>query len=361
MDYPAFEQKAIEHSVRLVQDLLPRFIRKKQKTEWEKKTILEFLMKHFYVLFYSFFSYGIAKVKERLPYSCDSTFDPHRPYKQGAYDNPYRPSEVIIPPYLPDSPEMREDIADYYNEVTRFDTHVGAVLNLLREEKELTNTLIIVMTDNGRPFAQCKTRVNTQGIKSPFIVFYPHIVRKGGVTSSLASAVDIAPTLLEIADAKRSPGLQGISLLPILNNPDTEVREFAFAEHNWHAFKAYERAVITKEFIYIKNWLPHLSNPVVGDAMRTPAYLQMLADFEKGRLGEIYQDCFIAPRSEEELYSLAKDIHCLNNIAHKRTMKEELSRLRLVLKVWQESVGDVFPGEENIKQDDGRFARPLGR
>jgi len=58
---------------------------------------------------------------------------------------------------------------------------------------------------------------------------------------------------------------------------------------------------------------------------------------------------------------LAKDIHCLNNIAHKRTMKEELSRLRLVLKVWQESVGDVFPGEENIKQDDGRFARPLGR
>lgn len=69
--------------------------------------------------------------------------------------------------------------------------------------------------------------MNTQGIKSPFIVFYPHIVRKGGVTSSLASAVDIAPTLLEIADAKRSPGLQGISLLPILNNPDTEVREFA--------------------------------------------------------------------------------------------------------------------------------------
>lgn len=81
----------------------------------------------------------------------------------------------------------------------------------------------------------------------------------------------------------------------------------------------------------------------------------------KRKAGEIYQDCFIAPRSEEELYSLAKDIHCLNNIAHKRTMKEELSRLRLVLKVWQESVGDVFPGEENIKQDDGRFARPLGR
>ena len=95
--------------------------------------------------------------------------------------------------------------------------------------------------------------------------------------------------------------------------------------------------------------------------MRTPAYAQMLKDFEEGKLAEIYQDCFIAPRPEEELYILRKDIHCLHNIAHKRSMKKELSRLRLVLKVWQESVGDIFPGEERLKQDDGRFARPLGR
>ena len=290
-----------------------------------------------------------------------ASLDPHRPYKQGTYDAPYNPSEVVVPPYLPDSPDMREDIGDYYNEVTRFDSHIGEVIHQLRANKELDNTIIIVMTDNGRPFAQCKTRVNAQGIKSPFIVYYPKIVQKGGITSSLASAVDIAPTLLELAGVKRSPGLQGISLLPILNNPDAEVREFAFAEHNWHAFKAYERAVITKKYIYIKNWLPHLSNPVVGDAMRTPAYAQMLKDFEEGKLAEIYQDCFIAPRPEEELYILRKDIHCLHNIAHKRSMKNELSRLRFVLKVWQESVGDIFPGEEKLKQDDGRFARPLGR
>lgn len=290
-----------------------------------------------------------------------ASLDPHRPYKQGAYDAPYNSSEVIVPPYLPDSPKMREDIADYYNEVTRFDKHIGEVINLLREKNELDNTIIIVMTDNGRPFAQCKTRVNVQGIKSPFIVYYPRLVRIGGVTASLASAVDIAPTILELANVKRLPGLQGISLLPILNNPDAEIREFAFAEHNWHAFKAYERAVITKEFIYIRNWLPHLSNPVVGDAMRTPAYVQMLEEFEKGKLAKKYQDCFIAPRSEEELYAMAKDIHCLNNIANKRSMKKNLSRLRFVLEVWQESVGDIFPGEENLKQDDGRFARPLGR
>lgn len=290
-----------------------------------------------------------------------ASHDPHRPYKQGTYDSPYLPSDVIVPPYLPDSPDMREDIADYYNEVSRFDKHIGEVLDLLRKENELDNTLIIVMSDNGSPFPQCKTRVNMQGIKSPFIVYYPEMLSKGSVTESLASAVDIAPTLLEIAGANHSIGLQGISLLPILKNPLAEVREFAFAEHNWHAFKAYERAVITKEFIYIRNWLPHLSNPVVGDAMNTPAYAQMLEDFERGILAKVYQDCFIAPRPEEELYAIKKDVHCLKNIAGKRSMKGTLARLRLVQKVWQESVGEVFPGEENLKQDDGRFSRPLGK
>lgn len=290
-----------------------------------------------------------------------ASLDPHRPYKQGISSVSYDPSEVIVPPYLPDSPEMREDIADYYDEVTRFDTHIGEILNLLHEENELDNTIIIVMTDNGRPFPQCKTRVNVQGIKSPFIVYYPRMVREGGVTASLASAVDIAPTLLEIAGVKRLSGLQGISLLPILKDTDVEVRKYAFAEHNWHAFKAYERAVITKDFIYIKNWLPHLSNPVVGDAMNTPAYAMMLNDFEKGRLEARYRDCFVAPRPEEELYVITNDIHCMNNVACKRSMKKELSRLRLALKAWQESIGDVFPGEEKLKSDDKRFLRPLNR
>lgn len=290
-----------------------------------------------------------------------ASLDPHRPYKQGTYEKTYEPSEVVIPPYLPDSPEMREDMADYYDEVTRFDTHIGEVLEVLREEKELDNTIIIVMTDNGRPFAQCKTRVNVQGVKSPFIVFHPNLVQKGSATKSLASAVDIAPTLLEIAGVRLSPGLQGISLLPILKNKDIEVRKYAFAEHNWHAFKAYERAVITKDLLYIKNWLPHLSNPVVGDAMRTSAYALMLEDFEKGKLAEVYQDCFIAPRSGEELYEIKKDIHCLKNVAGKKNMQEDLSRLRLILEIWQESVGDIFPGEELLKRDDGRFSRPLGK
>ena len=74
-----------------------------------------------------------------------------------------------------------------------------------------------------------------------------------------------------------------------------------------------------------------------------------------------YQDCFVAPRPKEELFEIKKDIHCLKNVASKRKSRKKLEQLRLVLRTWQESVGDVFPGEFNLKQDDGRFERPLGR
>ena len=62
-----------------------------------------------------------------------------------------------------------------------------------------------------------------------------------------------------------------------------------------------------------------------------------------------------------ELFEIKKDIHCLKNVASKRKSRKKLEQLRLVLRTWQESVGDVFPGEFNLKQDDGRFERPLGR
>lgn len=280
-----------------------------------------------------------------------ASIDPHRPYKQGHFEHPYHPDQVVVPPYLQDSPEMREELADYYDEIGRFDDHIGQVLNLLREEGTLENTLIIVMTDNGRPFPQCKTRVNVQGLKSPFIVYCPSLIKRGSVTKSLASAVDIAPTLLEVAGVKRSPGLQGISLLPILGNPSAEIRKYAFAEHNWHVFRAYERSVIMENYVYIKNWLPHLPNPSVGETMRMPAYKKMLDSYLKGELPQVQQDCFIAPRPAEELYKIPDDIHCVNNLIGEKEKKAIVEEMRLVLDVWQQSIGDSYPGEKKLKGD----------
>jgi arylsulfatase A-like enzyme len=280
-----------------------------------------------------------------------AAIDPHRDYKQGVFTNPHNPNDVIVPPYIPDIPGVREDLADYYDEVSRFDEHIGMVLKALEEKKILDNTIIIVMTDNGRPFMQCKTRVNNQGLKSPFIVRYPPLIKPGTVTNSLASAVDLAPTLLELGGAKKAKVMQGFSLVPVLKSPDAEIRKYAFGEHNWHVFQAFERAVITKEYLYTKNWLYENSIPPVNETIAMPVYQEIYQMWKNGELKKQYTDCFISPRPTEELFDIRNDIHCMNNLSKKKNKKEMKEKLESILDVWQQSTGDVFPGKENIPQD----------
>lgn len=280
-----------------------------------------------------------------------ASIDPHRPFKQGDYANPQDPAKVIVPPYIPDIPEIREELADYYNEISRFDEHVGRVVEKLRADNELENTIILILSDNGRPFFQSKTRVNVQGLKSAFIVYYPPMVKAGTQTDGIASAVDIAPTVLEIAGIKKPHGMQGISMVQMLKNNEVEVRQFAFGEHNWHVYKAFERVVISKDYLYIKNWLPELSNPPVNETLRMPAYKKVYEMWQKGELKKEFTDCFIAPRPYQELFDVKNDIHCMKNIAGLKLKKKILDKMNLALEVWQESTGDVFPGSDKLKQD----------
>lgn len=277
--------------------------------------------------------------------------DPHRPYNRDDFDQKYSPDDVVVPPYLQDSPEMRDELADYYNEITRFDDHIGLTLDILKEQNVLDNTIIIVMTDNGRPFPQCKTRMNAQGLKSPFIVYYPDVISSATESNSLASAVDIAPTILDVCGVDKSSAMQGFSMMPIFRDPKAVVRKYAFAEHNWHVLKAFERCVITNEYIYCYNWLPELNNPAVAETFVMPAYKRMIADFENGVLEEQYQDCFISPRSPKELFNTNDDIHCMSNLAYKRRYRDVVNELDIALRSWQESIGDFFPGIDKIKQD----------
>src|SRR5690606_33134766 len=129
----------------------------------------------------------------------------------------------------------------YYDEITRLDGVVGDVVAELDRQRQTEQTLIVFMSDNGRPFPRCKTTVYTCGVKTPFIVKWPGQVRPG-TTDSLISAIDLAPTLLELAGAEQGTTFQGNSFAPVLKDPSASVREHAFAEHNWHDFEDFQRA-----------------------------------------------------------------------------------------------------------------------
>ena len=81
-----------------------------------------------------------------------ATTDPHRPYQKGTIDRPHADDDVMVPPFLPDVSATRGDLAMYYDEIGRLDDYVGRVMKLLEEQGVADDTLVLFMSDNGRPF-----------------------------------------------------------------------------------------------------------------------------------------------------------------------------------------------------------------
>ena len=288
-----------------------------------------------------------------------AAIDPHRPYKRGpgTAERRHTAADVVVPPYLPDVPEVREDLALYYDEIARLDDHVGQVLAELDAQGRTADTVVLFMADNGRPFPRCKTTLYDSGIRTPLIVRYPGHVKPGSVTTSLVSAVDLAPTVVALAGARAPDTFQGQSFVDVLTNPAASAREFAFAEHNWHDYRAFERGVRSARYTYIRNWLPELTQSPPADAVNSPTFAAMRALRDRGNLTEAQAACFAAPRATEELYDIEADPHAIRNLASDAEHAKALAQMREALNQWSSETKDVFAAER-ISPD--RFDRETG-
>jgi len=271
-----------------------------------------------------------------------AAMDPHRPYKAGIISDPNKPEDVIVPLFLPDNDSTRKDMAMYYDEITRLDSYLGEVMEELKRQGVDENTLVIYMTDNGRPFPRCKTRMYDSGIKTPFIVRWPEKIKKGR-TDAMVSSIDIAPTFCELAGAGLSETFQGKSFVPVLEDPSAETRQYIAAEHNWHDYKSYERAVRTKEYLYIRNIFPENNATPPADAVRSITYQEMIRLYREGKLDEWQTDCFIEPREKDELYDVINDPYQLNNLATNPDYSEQLAEMSKLLDTWIVEFDDKIP------------------
>src|SRR5690606_31498349 len=138
---------------------------------------------------------------------------------------------------------------------------------------------------------------------------------RGAVSESLLSTIDIAPTLLKLADVDIGESFQGVSFSGIFNQPDLEVREYVFAEHNWHDYEALERMVRTPDFLYVVNMRPGLANQGPADAVGSPSFIELAEAKNAGVLTAAQADVFVTPRPREELYDYRSDPDQLINIA----------------------------------------------
>jgi len=197
-----------------------------------------------------------------------AAIDPHRPYQPNTIPNPHKPSDVTVPPFLPDNDSTRKDMAMFYDEISRLDSYVGKVISILKNQGVERNTVVIFMSDNGMPFPRAKNRLYDSGIKMPFIVKWPDVVQAGTKTGSLVSSIDIAATICELAGQKIPGSVQGVSFAAVLKNPRKTTRNEIFAEHNWHDYQAFERAVRDNDFLYIRNAFPSFNASPPADVVR---------------------------------------------------------------------------------------------
>jgi N-sulfoglucosamine sulfohydrolase len=284
-----------------------------------------------------------ARPKDKPFFLWLAAIDPHRGYDENIIEKPTKLEDVIVPPYFPDTPEVRKDLALYYDEIIRLDKYVGLVLDELDAQKVADNTLVLFISDNGRPFPRDKTTLFDSGIRTPWLLRWPKIVRPGSVNEDLVSSIDIAPTFLELAGLKPVPSFAGTSFLPMLEKPPRAIRPYAFAEKNWHDLEDRSRAVRSKRYKYIRNFYDDLPLTPPADALRSPTYRKMQALRDEGKLNTAQMACFLKPRSQEELYDLQIDPYEMKNLATDPDYAETLKRLRFALEQWQNQTMDLPP------------------
>jgi N-sulfoglucosamine sulfohydrolase len=248
---------------------------------------------------------------------------------------------------LPDTPEVRSDIAAYYESISRLDSGVGLFLEALRATGHDDDTLVIYLSDNGRPFPGAKTTLYDDGVHLPLIIASPEQRKRGVRNDAMVSWIDIAPTILGWTGASPPQGvrLAGRSVLPILEQARPPGWDRVFASHSFHEIQQYYpmRAVRTREFKYIVNLAAALPFPIAGDVASSPTWRAIASRPALG-LGARSLDAYLH-RPSEELYDLAKDPHETRNVADDPAYRRVLERMRAELQTFRADTHDPWlPG-----------------
>lgn len=280
--------------------------------------------------------------------------DPHRPYEVALREKErVDPNDVRVPPIFPDVAAVREDLADYYAEVQRFDGEVGEILEQLRRMGELENTIVVISGDHGMPFPRCKGNLYDSGSRVPLAIRWHGDVPGGRRVTDLVNLTDLASTFLEAAGVPVPDQMTGRSLAEIMKSPregrvEPDRNRVVFGrERHTPAQEAplgggYPmRGMRTDEYLYIRNLEPErwpagtqdytkafLKNGWLGDVDNGPTKLYLWANRDDPEVGPLY-DLSFARRPAEELYDLRADPEQMNNIAgrteHAR-VKDRLGR-----------------------------------
>jgi len=285
--------------------------------------------------------------------------DPHRAFPFNTWPQPnsfgnrsqgypgisevkYDPKKVIVPSFLPDNSEVRKEIAQYYQSVSRMDQGISKIIQLLTAKGLYNNTLIIYISDNGIAFPGAKTNLYEPGINLPCIVKMPGSEFKGTKRDAFLSWVDIAPTLLDFAgaDEKAYPALQGRSFKNTVSKDPISGWDEIYASHTTHEITMYYpmRMVRSGNYKLIWNIAYRQPFPLALDLVQSNTWrsAENLLVYGKRRKNDLIK------RAQFELYDLEKDPDEINNLASTKKYSGILDTLKNKLKAFQQRTKDPW-------------------
>lgn len=291
----------------------------------------------------------------------------------GVTETFYKPEDVFVPPFLPDTPTCRAELVQYYQSVSRVDAGLGHLVRRLKEAGLYDKTLIVVTSDHGMAFPGAKTTVYEPGLNVPFIVRNPYAKKRGIKNDALISHVDITPTLLDFAggldaakNAPRKPvdlaawtkkhdyrrgdnmgkkytAYQGHSWLGILEQESDPTREAIYASHTFHEIQMYYpmRVVRDSQYKLIWNIASPLPYPFASDLWSAPTWQAQFKLGQDAKYGFRTVGQYIH-RPAFELYDMKYDPDERTNLAADPAKKDLLESYKAKLKKWQAEVGDPW-------------------
>ncbi len=287
-----------------------------------------------------------AKKENKPFFLMANSHDPHRPFAgsddekrkfKNALDKGLIPSpskiftaaEIEVPAFLPDLPDIRKEVAQYYSSVRRCDDTVGKILQALEESGMQENTLVVYISDNGMAFPFAKTNCYLNSTKTPFIARLPGTIVPGTDSVNFISAIDFLPVFLEVAGITPPKDVDGVSFLPLLNGQPQKSRDIVFTQfYETSAKNRYEmRAVQNRQFGYIFN--PWSDGKTIfrneSQAGLTYRAMEEAASENEEIAGRVN---LFQYRVVEEFYDFRNDPDALHNLIEDPAYRKEISKLK---------------------------------
>jgi N-sulfoglucosamine sulfohydrolase len=282
---------------------------------------------------------------------------PHRPFAgsdqetwrpRPATRRTFQPHEVTVPKFLPDLPEVRREMAEYFTSVHRADEVVGAILAELEQAGLTGETLVMFMSDNGMPLPFAKSNCYWHSNRTPWIVRWPGEVKAATRDREhFVSGIDVAPTLLDAAGLPTLAGADGRSLKPLFKGERQQDRKrvFTMVERIWAGKEYPMRAVVEEDFLYIWNgWADGKTR--FQNESQSGRSMKAMREAAKNDPDLARRVDHFVHRCREEMYDLKNDPDCLHNLIAKPNdaWSPRASAMTKSLWHWMKETGDPQRG-----------------